>query len=278
MHPFSTIEDIVLQHSTRHMDIIQAHFPYEHTKRAVEAFLRCDKGVVFIYTGFYVAGFAETDGPLGAYFLAKSFEKLGYTPIIITDAFCEGYFPDIQTRYIPFEGLHVSEYEALLQTHKPIAHLSIERCGQNKEGLYLNSRGVNIKEFTAPVDELFTLGAKSALSIAIGDGGNEVGMGNFASVLQNKEYFHDYCVTTCDHAIIASVSNWGGYGFIAELERVLHVNLLPTFEEVEAYLSFIVKKGSVDGIKRESVMSVDGKEWEIEPGILKALKDYATKG
>ena len=65
MHPFNTIEEIVLQHSTRHMDIIQAHFPYEHTKRAVEAFLRCDKGVVFIYTGFYVAGFAETDGKLG---------------------------------------------------------------------------------------------------------------------------------------------------------------------------------------------------------------------
>ena len=52
MHPFNTIEEIVLQHSTRHMDIIQAHFPHEHTKRAVEAFLRCDKGVVFIYTGF----------------------------------------------------------------------------------------------------------------------------------------------------------------------------------------------------------------------------------
>lgn len=276
MHP--TIEDIVLQHSTRHMDIIQAHFPHEHTKRAVEAFLGCEKGAVFIYTGFYVAGFAETDGPLGAYFLAKSFEKLGYTPIIITDAFCEGYFPDIQTLYIPFEGLHVNEYEALLQTHTPIAHLSIERCGQNKEGLYLNSRGVNIKEFTAPVDELFTLGAKSALSIAIGDGGNEVGMGNFASVLEDKAYFYDYCATTCDHAIIASVSNWGGYGFIAELERVLHVNLLPTFEAVEAYLSFIVEKGSVDGIKRESVMSVDGKEWALEPEILKALKDYATKG
>jgi hypothetical protein len=278
MQTFKTVEAIVLQHSTRHMDIIQAHFPHEHTRKAVEAFLSCDKGTVFIYTGFYVAGFAETDGPLGAYFLAKSFEKLGHTPIIITDAFCEGYFQGIQTLYIPFKGLHVNEYEALLETHKPIAHLSIERCGQNKEGLYLNSRGVNIKEFTAPVDELFTLGAKSALSIAIGDGGNEVGMGNFASVLQNKTYFYDYCVTTCAYPIIASVSNWGGYGFIAELERVLHVSLLPTFEEVEAYLSFIVQKGSVDGIKRESVMSVDGKEWAIEPEILKALKDYATQG
>ena len=166
----------------------------------------------------------------------------------------------------------------LLNTYKPVAHLSIERCGQNHEGLYLNSRGVDIKEFTAPVDELFKLGSQTAPSFGIGDGGNEVGMGSFAAILQDKELFYDYCVVPCDYPMIASVSNWGGYGFIAELERVLRVNLLPSFEEVEKYLEFIVSKGSVDGIKRESVMSVDGKEWALEPEILNALKEYATQG
>lgn len=278
MRNFNTIEEIVLQHSTRNMDKIQAHFPNEHTKNAVQAFLKLDKGVVFIYTGFYVAGYAETDGPLGANFLAKAFKTLGYTPVIITDSFCEDYFFDVTTLYIPIEGLSTKEYEMLLNTYKPVAHLSIERCGQNHEGLYLNSRGVDIKEFTAPVDELFKLGSKTALSFGIGDGGNEVGMGSFAVVLQNKELFYDYCVIPCDYPMIASVSNWGGYGFIAELERVLHVKVLPSFEEVEQYLAFIVSKGSVDGIKRESVMSVDGKEWALELEILQALKDYATKG
>jgi hypothetical protein len=278
MRNFNTIEEIVLQHSTRNMDKIQAHFPNEHTKNAVQAFLKLDKGVVFIYTGFYVAGYAETDGPLGANFLAKAFKTLGYTPIIITDSFCEDYFFDVTTLYIPIEGLSTKEYEMLLDTYKPVAHLSIERCGQNHEGLYLNSRGVDIKEFTAPVDELFKLGSKTALSFGIGDGGNEVGMGSFAAILKDKELFYDYCVIPCDYPMIASVSNWGGYGFIAELERVLHVKVLPSFEEVEQYLAFIVSKGSVDGIKRESVMSVDGKEWALELEILQALKDYATKG
>ncbi len=278
MHHFKTIEEITLQHSTRHMDVIQAHFPQEHTQNAADAFLKLPKGVVFIYTGFYVAGYAETDGPLGAYFLARGLEKIGYAPIIITDSFCEGYFPEIKTLYIPLEGLHVNAYEALLETHKPVAHLSIERCGQNAHGAYLNSRGVDIKEFTAPVDELFRLGSHKALSIGIGDGGNEVGMGNFKEVLQNKEYFLDYCVIACEYPIIASVSNWGGYGFLAALEKNLHVSLLPSFQEVETYLSFIVQKGCVDGIKRESVMSVDGKDWKIEPLILDALKVYAAKG
>lgn len=274
MSSLKSIEDIILQHSTRGMDKIQKHYPHAHAKNAVEAFLKLPKGVVFIYTGFYVAGFAETDGPLGAYFMARALDELGYEPIIITDEFCENYFHDFKTIYIPLLGLEKEEYHAILEKHKPICHLSIERCGQNKEGLYLNSRGVNIKEFTAPVDELFKLGNQSAMSIGIGDGGNEVGMGSFAQVLSNKEDFFDYCVIPCDYPIIASVSNWGGYGFIAELEKSLHVELLPSFEEVDSYLGYIVAKGSVDGIKRESVKSVDGKEWSIEKEILNALQDY----
>ena len=278
MKTYQTIEEIVLQHSTRNMDKIQELFPHEHTKNAAHAFMALDKGVVFIYTGFYVAGFAETDGPLGAYFLAKAFSKLGYTPIIITDSYCQDYFLEIQTLYIPLTGLSTQEYETLLDTYKPVCHLSIERCGQNAKGEYLNSRGVDIKAFTAPLDELFAQGSKRALSIGIGDGGNEVGMGNFKEILQNKAYFLDYCVIESAFPIIASVSNWGGYGFIAELEKTLHVSLLPSFAEVETYLRFILEKGCVDGIKRESTLSVDGKDWEIEPMILDALKAYATQG
>lgn len=278
MQTFSSIEAITLQHSTRHMDKIQEAFPFEHTKKAAEAFLKLEKGVVFIYTGFYVAGYAETDGPIGAYFLAKAFSQLGFTPVIVTDHFCEDYFLDIKTLYIPLDGLNEEAYRLLLDTYKPVCHFSIERCGHNAEGKYLNSRGVDIKEFTAPVDELFTLGSKSAPTFGIGDGGNEVGMGSFAKILQDKTFFYDYCVVACDYPMIASVSNWGGYGFIAELEKILHVTLLPSFEAVENYLKFIVSKGSVDGIKRESVMSVDGKDWAIEPQILNALKEYAQKG
>lgn len=278
MKTYQTIEEIILQHSTRNMDKIQTQLPYEHTKKAVHAFLSLDKGVVFIYTGFYVAGSAETDGPLGAYFLAKTFSTLGYTPIIITDSYCQDYFLDIKTLYIPLLGLSTQAYETLLNTYSPMCHLSIERCGKNAKGEYLNAKGVDIKAFTAPLDELFVIGSKRALSIGIGDGGNEVGMGNFKEILQNKEYFLDYCVISSDYSMIASVSNWGAYGFIAELEKTLHVSLLPSLNDLETYLRFIVEKGCVDGMKCEPALSVDGKAWEIEPMILDALKTYITKG
>lgn len=275
---YSRIEDIILQHSTRGMDKIQKRFNEEHCEKAAKAFLKLPKGVIFIYTGFYVGGYAETDGPIGAYFLAQSFQTLGYTPVIITDDFCKGYFEPFETIFIPLEGLDDKGYDALLETYQPMCHFTIERCGQNASGEYLNSRGVNIKEFTAPVDELFKRGNQSAMSIAIGDGGNEVGMGNFKEVLSDKEHFLDYCVIPSDFPIIASVSNWGAYGFIAALEKSLHVKLLPPFQAVDDYLEFIVAKGSVDGIKRESVKSVDGKEWAIEVEILQALENYITQG
>ncbi len=271
---YLSIEDIVLQDSTRHMDKIQAHYNKEHTKEAVEAFLKLPKGVVFIYTGFYVSGFAETDGPIGAYFLAKALQKLGYKPTIITDLFCNDYFFDIPTIYIPISGLSDDECELLLSSYKPVCHFSIERCGANKDGLYLNARGVDISPFTAPLDTLFKEGGKSAPTFAIGDGGNEIGMGNFEEILSDTNYFKNYCVTKCDYPIIASVSNWGAYGFIAKLQKTLSIELMPSLMEIEKYLLFILTKGCVDGLKGESTMSVDGKPWDFEAKTIDELTQY----
>ncbi|MBL0686390.1 MAG: DUF4392 domain-containing protein, partial [Sulfurospirillum sp.] len=65
-----SIDEIILQHSTRGMDILQKKHSKEHCKEAAVAFKKLENGVVFLYTGFYVEGFGETDGPIGTYFLA----------------------------------------------------------------------------------------------------------------------------------------------------------------------------------------------------------------
>lgn len=266
-----SIDDIVLQYSTRGMDILQKLHPIEHTKTAVEAFLKLPQGSVFLYTGFYVGGHAETDGPIGTYYLARALNKLGYKAIIITDQLCQNFFKEIQTIEIPFEGLSNDEYEAILNTYNPIAHISIERCGKNADGKYANMRGKDIGEHTAPLDELFVLGQKRVPTFAVGDGGNEIGMGNFKASIEN-ELSLTPCVINSNYPIIASVSNWGAYGFIAYLEKHYKQHLLSSFEEVDKYLEYIVSLGSVDGVKSENVKSVDGKEWQIEKEILTDLQ------
>ena len=51
--------------------------------------------------------------------------------------------------------------------------------------------------------------------IGIGDGGNEVGMGKlYNEIIACESIKHApeiACVTSCDHLIVAGVSNWGGY-------------------------------------------------------------------
>lgn len=262
-----SIDEIILQHSTRGMDILQNKHPKEHCKEAVEAFKKLEKGVVFLYTGFYVEGYAETDGPIGTYFLARAINSLGYKSVIITDKYCRDLFKEIETLYIPLEGYDKEYYQTILNEYNPICHFSIERCGRNSYGEYANLRGISVTKFTAPVDDMFELGAKTKPTFAIGDGGNELGMGNFAKTVE-KYLSLTPCIVKSDFPIIATVSNWGAYGFIAYLDN----ELLPSFDEVDEYLGFIVELGSVDGVSKKNEKTVDGKEWKIEREILEDLK------
>jgi hypothetical protein len=95
-------------------------------------------------------------------------------------------------------------------------------------------------------------------------------MGNFRDFL--KEVLHvNPCAISCDYPIIASVSNWGAYGFIAYMQKILRRKLLPAIKEIEEYMDYILSLGCVDGIKCENTKSVDGKEWHTEEEILLAL-------
>jgi len=266
-----TIDDIILQYSSRGMDKIQKEYNHEHCKNASKHFLEIEKGNVFIYTGFYVNGHAETDGPLGTYFLAKALNGLGYTAIIITDEYCKNFFPNIKTLYLTHKDCLQESLIKILEEYSPVCHFSIERCGRNINNDYMNSRKISIAQFTPAVDLLFTLGNESKKSFAIGDGGNEIGMGNFKDFIK-ESLEQEPCIVPCDFPIIASVSNWGAYGFIAYLEKTLNISLLPSINDLESYLEYIVSLGAVDGITGKNQSTVDGKEWKLESIILNDLK------
>ena len=57
-------------------------------------------------------------------------------------------------------------------------------------------------------------------SSAVGDGGNEIGMGKLPAGLIARTVPNGAeiaCVTSCDHLVVAGVSNWGAYGLMAAL-------------------------------------------------------------
>jgi len=118
----------------------------------------------------------------------------------------------------------------------------------------------------------------NALSIGIGDGGNEVGMGKVSvqpavAVLSPGGEFAQISVNgayrACDHLIVGTVSNWAGTAF----EAAAHV-LVPPAAALD-YVSYddSVEKtildaitaapaGSVDGKYPAQQNSVDGMTWE----------------
>ena len=70
-----TPEEVTLRYSKRGMTLLKEYLQKDYCKRAAEKLLQAPKGNVLITTGFYVAGYAETDGPTGTLAVARALEE-----------------------------------------------------------------------------------------------------------------------------------------------------------------------------------------------------------
>lgn len=270
----SKFEEIILQYGHRGMPILAKYLPENYLEQAAQAILSWPKGKIMIATGFYTGGFAETDGPLGTVAIARAIKQLGYEPVVLTDKFCEGFF-EIVNLPVAYVALDADQkaLEAVLEQYKPVGMISIERCGTNINGDYANMLNNSVAEVTAPIDLIFELAYGKIPTIGIGDGGNEIGMGNLQEVIA-KDLAVVPCRTKVDNLIVATVSNWGGYGLVAALGTLVGQDLLMNFAEIKEYLTQIVALGSVDGVLKEHVLSADGFGLDIEEEILNALHKF----
>ncbi|MBO4739171.1 MAG: DUF4392 domain-containing protein [Bacteroidales bacterium] len=259
-------EDIVLQYDKRGMNLLATHLPLHYCTKAARELLQQKRGKVLIVTGFYAGGVGETDGPAGAYFLALALQRLNFSPIIVTDKYSFSYFADKQIKVVLFQENNIADL-----LHNCQAMISVERCGRAIDGQYYNMKKGNITAYTPPIDEFFVVG-KDILQIGIGDGGNEIGMGNLKSVIERDLNIIPSCIN-CHHLIVATVSNWGAYGLINELGREVNMSLLPPCTDIEIFTNDIVKKGAKDGISCLSAPTIDGFPLNIECDIVDQLRN-----
>ena len=260
------VEDLILRHPCRGMDVLRPCLPEDFCRQAAELILGWPKGgSVLLTTGFYVAGHAETDGPPGTLLLAKALRTLGFSPVVVTDGLCRGYFErgGIACTYLE-TGASDETLAALLRELAPVGLISVERCGRNSDGDYANMRGVSVAAHTAPIDRLFALA--DVPTVGIGDGGNEIGMGNLAEAIREKLALSP-CCTTVDMLVIATVSNWGALGLCACL------CCLPTEAEVEEAYLLAQELGFVDGVLRECVLSEDGFSLDVMRSLYRELAE-----
>jgi hypothetical protein len=265
---------------------------------------------VIIVTGFNVPpGLPETDGPPGAAVLGRALRLLGASVRYVTDR--PPADPLAAVLQALDEPAEVDVYpdlpgaaRLLLEREQPTHLLSIERPGRCRSGDYLSARGESVAKWNLPLDELFVVahalrkkasrkpagkgragapragGLAGVTTLAIGDGGNEIGMGSARAQLarSGRLMARIASVVPVDHLVVAGTSNWGAYGVVAALER-LHGRLLLHTGAIERQLiARCVDAGAVDGITRKRESSVDGLGAEIHAGVVELLHAAARVG
>ena len=290
------------------------------------------QAAVGVVTGFYIPHAnppcGETDGPLGAVFLARALTALGLRVVLLTDAFCApalasgvgqaGLRKTVAVAVLPppadFEELTAQVYwDAVRERTGPLTHLiALERVGpshtpqtmaeqapalleqflhevpEDQFGVCHTMRGLDITAKMAPAHRLFEAEARKAagvVTIGIGDGGNEIGMGkiDWETVRSNiPRGALVACRTATDYLLVCGVSNWGAYGLAAGVsllrEQPLSPDLLNLQRELEILEGMVRQGPLVDGVTGEETATVDGLSFERYSEPLRAIAKLQASG
>jgi hypothetical protein len=261
---------------------------------------------LMLCTGFNVdRNMPETDGPVGVALLAYACCRAGKQVVVAADEgnahlvrealliLDPGCLKQIQIESVAAHmSADMQALEAILDKHGVDAVVHTEVPGRNREGKYLNMRGIPIGDFNAPLDALMDLANQKQIStVGVGDGGNEAGMGSLAGVPPALNGLEMQAVIPAAHQVIAWNSNLGA---IALGEFVLASADKGSGCRPETYQAIVRKlfqEGAVDGVTRQTIMDerienpslprhynqtcVDGASSAIHFGNLLQLQDIA---
>lgn len=224
----------------------------------------------------------ETDGPLGAANIAYAFEAIRIPVWVLTDE--EAYWivnAALTKRGCRCRPLMLPKYEAdefiagQLDAVRPSHVLTIERPGKACDGHYHNMRGGIIDPMFVDASSIIDAAReRGIITISIGDGGNEIGMGSLRETIERYvPHGEDICAReVADIALISGVSNWWGWGVSAVLSRMYGVNLLPENDMELGMLREMIRAGSVDGCTKKPEETVDSLGMEVHLGVLERVR------
>ena len=269
------IEALLAANNHRGMNDVRASLTPGYLLRAAQAIHACS-GRVYILTGFPVAKTFETDGPAGAMALYRLCQRLQKDPVILSE-------PDVtaalsrQCRcHALSPGTHKQAQQAaaaLYKTDPPALVISIECPGAAADGHYYNMAGEDISKRCIRAEPY--LEQANCSTIAIGDGGNEVGMGNVAQSLMGLDIRPAECV--CSELIVADVSNWAAYALCA-LTDWLDDRTMSAIVDIQSDLEHLVRNGAVDGVTGASTATEDGFPEHAAEKVMQAIHAILLQG
>ncbi|MBR3779904.1 MAG: DUF4392 domain-containing protein [Clostridia bacterium] len=235
--------------------------------------------VVFILTGFVLSPFnkAETDGVISSALLASSLERIFKvkTVIVCPDEALNAVnnlLSCLETHSEIFVFTKESdkaeeECDKILSQFKPDAVISIECPSANKNGRYHNAGGIDVTNLEAKTDLLFEKLCKSGVpNIAIGDLGNEIGMGTIADCIEKSIPSDCVCCgkggitarTKADNIITATVSDWGCYSLICMLAYMTGKPELMHDSNLQEKLMISASENGLIDMWGEHIPAIDG--------------------
>mmetsp|Transcript_13667 Transcript_13667/g.20847 ORF Transcript_13667/g.20847 Transcript_13667/m.20847 type:complete len:413 (+) Transcript_13667:170-1408(+) len=273
----------------------------------------------------------ETDGPPGAVAIARAAVLMGYKATIVTDECNEEVFTaacadkkswattcgsihidNLVLKCFPSEDKMSNNDYADLNSLADDCDLVIacERAGPGKDGKCYTMRGIDMTSagLIAPlhliVDRIRVARTNASTTdssrniipfLAIGDGGNELGMGKVLDAILSNPMISNAkqiaAVGIADHLIAASVSNWGAYALVGatacirinDISNDLPLSsrsglmvdarqFLPSSAAEEALLERCVAVGCRDGVSGLMEVTVDGMPLETSLACLEAIR------
>ncbi|MGM0379942.1 MAG: DUF4392 domain-containing protein, partial [Bacillota bacterium] len=225
---------------------------------------------IILLTGFLVKShlIGETDGPPGALILANALKLLDKDVVIITDKYSKNLLlegkksidKDFEIEILK-KSDEDSQIDCFFKKYNPDHILSIERPGKNFNDKYYSMNKVNLTKYIPNTDIFFEKAKKlDVLTSAIGDGGNELGMGKIKEyVFKNIQNGKTIAANlACDNLLVTTVSNWGAYGLVAGLSIDYGKNLFLDVKKYQEIIKNMVKIGAVDGYSLKNELSIDG--------------------
>jgi hypothetical protein len=267
---------------------------------------------VAIVTGFHIAAAEppchETDGPLGALFLARALATFGIGVHLLADGTSVPALRAALGECGLAERVPVCELSlapAVTDLGRATHLLAVERVGPghtldslrgrpsttdrdlaefeslvppDQRGRCRSMRGLDVSRFTRPVDQLFEARPPGLMTLGIGDGGNEIGMAKIPwRTIRNNIPNGGLiaCRVPTDYLIVAGVSNWGAYALACGVALLRGRRLPDELFDVERereLLGVMVEQGPlVDGVTGKQTVTVDGLSFEQYARVLEEL-------
>jgi D-glutamate cyclase len=278
---------------------------------------------VLMTTGFMARALVapsigETDGPPGTAVLARALQKsLGVLPIVVTD---EQLVPAVGSvlQAAGFSLLELDEArqatapggrrtaaavvlsfpaddesanvaaDRLLDELRPRFSISVERPGRNVAGYYHDMRGQGFQAGPARTDLLMERAQERGIPLlAVGDGGNEIGMGLVRDAVMEHVPFGNSCRCPCgrglaartraDLLVTAAVSNWGCYAIVAGMAILKgDSSILHTAGAERRLLEASARAGLIDSVSGCVDDGVDGLPAGTHAAVVQLLHTMAS--